>query len=455
MYSGLTTLHSDRQRIVFGAAAILAVLAGGFLGALDSEGISDILSLVVALGAIGLQMVSLPLGMVILVVAGRTTAGSFVNGPFDLAFWCLLGIILAGAATKQRGKVVARLRHPIAIFLLLFVGLVVAHFAITHEYAYAQEKTLRVLVYGIAFLLLPVWLLDDVSQLRRFFVGFALVADAFGLVALAWTLSTVSFSGLLRISLPGSGPITLARVLALGTIACVALAFADDRRRRLYLANSACLALLTFLTGSRAPALFLFITLLIVPWLALSNRSLRRFSPRLFLFVIILAAALIPVWRLLREANLPVVQRFELLFQEDKGASIDERAYYYKLALHLSRENSWHGYGTGSWALVMGDGNTIAYPHNVLLETLFEQGIVGLIALVLFVAAVLLSGIGQLLSRRSSPWKDSIALGAYCSFLFAFMAAQTSGDIYDNRMIWFYGGLVLTTRSFTSEKIPT
>ena len=79
-------------------------------------------------------------------------------------------------------------------------------------------------------------------------------------------------------------------------------------------------------------------------------------------------------------------------------------------------------------------GSQFEYPHNLVLATLAETGVVGGILFVLAIGAFLVSAL------RSKPLHDN-ALFALITGSYLFFASMFSGDYYDSRLMWFFFAL--------------
>jgi O-antigen ligase len=426
-------------------ACAAACISASLIGSSTRNAELFVTSLIM-LSCIVVAFFSAPLAIAVMVASGRTGIGPLDGTVFDIAFCAALGLVGASLFTTARRKRLADLVHPIALSQFGFVFIVLLSYMNTRGYAYAHEKTLRVFFCGLLFVVLPVWYFARTSKLGPFFVGFIVIANAMGMTALLWTLRTSSLSGLQRINAPSGGPITLARILALGAIACVTLALVHKKHRLLLLLNGIALLVETFATGSRGPALFLLMVMFSMPWISVFSSRLRAMSPRLIVGLLVVIVAAIPLWHRIESSDLPFAQRFSLLTQSDRGVSVDAREDNYQLAIDAARESSWQANGTGYWAVLLGDGDAKEYPHNVFLEILLEQGIFGLGLFLLFVISVLGTGVRCLIRSDQSVSEAALTLGAFSCFIFALLAAQTSGDLYDNRAIWFFGGVMLALR---------
>ncbi len=110
-------------------------------------------------------------------------------------------------------------------------------------------------------------------------------------------------------------------------------------------------------------------------------------------------------------------------------------------AWSLFRENPWFGIGIGNYRvpLINANRNLIEisrYPHNILLEISCLTGLFGLFS---FIGILLIYSF--FLKQTLIKEKRSIFLIGYC--IFVFMCALASGDIYDFRIFWYQGLIIL------------
>lgn len=121
----------------------------------------------------------------------------------------------------------------------------------------------------------------------------------------------------------------------------------------------------------------------------------------------------------------------------------DDRSMLYSKAIDLVGDNPLIGAGTGSYAAystTLGQYG-ILYPHNLLLELASEVGVFpALVALfpVVVGVALLLRRARATTSRRKRQLLH-LVLGL---FMVAFLSAQFSGDINNNRSLWTFLGVV-------------
>jgi O-antigen ligase len=454
-----------RRAIVAGiAAAIFAGIAAGVGGATSpTVAISALIAVILLIT----PFVFPALALVLLLLAGRFGLAPVVENYLDIAFWSLLGLTAAAHRSPRFDRSFAiHLRRPTGALLrrgvafsgpawilgtfLVFAGMVAASLIETSHSSYGLEKTFRVVVYGTAFILLPQVYARTWTHLERFLVWLMVFALGIATVSLLLAIQKYGPLGFQRIDSPGGGPITLARMLGYGSIASFGLALV--RKQWLYAISGIYLAMICFFTGSRGPTLFLALTLLLTVPLTAIHRQTRRQALRLVFVFTILGTIGVAVFQYAASQNAPFIERFQLLGQADKGGSIGERGSYFGLTLDYSEQRNWLGYGSGGWALEITGKDEIDYPHNVFLEALFEQGLLGLIAVSVFLTTVGVVGTLLLFSPGLSRQGFLCLLIMLLGFVYALLVAQTSGDFYDNRYCWFFAGMIAACARLAAQE---
>lgn len=447
---------SRRSRALVSGCGVLAGIGLGLaLGTWESPNpVQAAFSAVFSVAAVAAGAVFPVMALVAMFVSGRTELEPVAASPFDVSFWFLFGFALSSSASLLFKRTQSRLRalfHPATAFALLFTVVSVTSLNWNEDWGYPREKAIRIGVYLTAFYVLPAIFLGSERRIASFFSFFLYFSVAAGALALILALSTTSVSNLQRISLPGSGPITLARILATGAILAACRAFGHRSGRRRWWLVTAFLMAVTFATGSRGPALFALAVVMAIPIIAVFDKHLRRRAPGAALVVSALLIGAILAWLRLQNSNLFFVRRFQLLVSEDRGASVNAREENIDLALRLARENHYQPHGLGSWSRLVDNGHVVAYPHNIVIEALYELGSIGLISFLLFVATIFASVFMLLMTGSRSGPRSTLILSSFCVFLFACMSAQVSGDFYDNRLIWLAAGLILVLRSLPPD----
>jgi O-antigen ligase len=123
--------------------------------------------------------------------------------------------------------------------------------------------------------------------------------------------------------------------------------------------------------------------------------------------------------------------RFTVLAsQESGGTSAGQRLHYWKAAPGIIAKSPVVGQGVGGWPIAMGYSDNRRYPHNILIETTIEGGLIGLILL----GTAILFGLRALLSRN--VFDETPRLIVFVLFVNTLFNAMVSGDLSDNRLLF-------------------
>ncbi|MCB1221168.1 MAG: O-antigen ligase family protein [Planctomycetales bacterium] len=190
--------------------------------------------------------------------------------------------------------------------------------------------------------------------------------------------------------------------------------------------------------GSRGPFLAMTVA---CGWIVLANlrpaRNIRQITLRLLLAITALCMVLGVVFYFVTSgAELPrTLQRLQEA--QEEGFEGSTRFGGYAATWAMVDESPIWGRGIGSWPVLNGRGDIRAYPHNIFLEVFFELGIIGLLMFVgmLFYAWRLLPP-KRVLQRE--PWM----MLAAAQLLSAFINANISGDLNDNKLFWAFLGMM-------------
>jgi len=122
---------------------------------------------------------------------------------------------------------------------------------------------------------------------------------------------------------------------------------------------------------------------------------------------------------------------------ESGSGSGAKRLGFYSRTLAAIPDNLWLGQGVGSWSVFYYGRDTRDYPHNLFLETTFEEGVVGEALLLLFLC-LLAMATRRMLKTTKLQYGVLAGLLLYCVSVSMF-----SGDLDDNRILWLWAGITL------------
>lgn len=107
------------------------------------------------------------------------------------------------------------------------------------------------------------------------------------------------------------------------------------------------------------------------------------------------------------------------------------RGSLYGDAIDLFKSSPLTGVGLDGFYGLRGIYTDIEYPHNLFLATAAEGGMIGVLLLVVAIAA------GIVIVRRQKPMSLRV-LFLLLAGTYLFVAGQFSGDYYDSRLMWFF-----------------
>ncbi len=316
-----------------------------------------------------------------------------------------------------------------------------------HIYAYSKALyTATLLLWplaGCALIIAP-----EPARYRRFFLLLLLLSVWVAAeTAVAFAANAAAGHLTFFVNALSGTYLSLGRAIGPGLIVLLTFGLYIERRLwlRLPLLGLAALFLLLLLSiGGRGPFIAALLAALAVIMLGL-RFSLGHSAPRLlvqYLLVLLVAGVLLAAAARAPQlgiSEMPATLR-RLALLSEMGLTRNSRIEHFRNTWNGLDAGTPAGYGVGSWPVVLGYGDFRGYPHNIFLEILFELGLPGLL---LFVAMlwVALRGSFPLSLLRGRPY----ALLALGLFLGAFLNAQVSGDLNDNRWLFACLGLLMLT----------
>src|SRR5581483_5295553 len=237
----------------------------------------------------------------------------------------------------------------------------------------------------------------------------------------------------------GGGPIHLGREAAVGLLlgTYVLLARGSVRRRIFGLAAVPILVVMLLSAGSRGPMLALVVGVVVLLALSLHDRAARR---RLVLVALGLVVAVILVPQLVPGQNLH--RSLGILLGGDvngsSGRDSNGRFRLYGEAWGVFTQHPLTGIGTGSFAAI---SPVEHYPHNLVLESLVEYGLIGGAILVGILASGVRSAVG--VWRRTSTDDRPRAALLLALLATAITNSLVSGGIENTGSLWLALGLAV------------
>jgi O-antigen ligase len=205
------------------------------------------------------------------------------------------------------------------------------------------------------------------------------------------------------------------------------------------------------ITGSRGPFLGIILTLPIAMIICRRHAS-KAWQP--FAIVVIVVTFITSFAMLSEQFTTRITNMWKSGYDVQQSASTRTDLFTWTVD-HIA-ERLVLGHGTGAWAVNWGGIDEIQYPHNIVLEVLYEEGLVGLFVLLLFLWIIFRRW--RQTSRLIYQYGLDTALYRYVHiggllFLFSLIQTMKSGDLNDNRFMFFCAGLVVATFSPVRRRV--
>lgn len=312
---------------------------------------------------------------------------------------------------------------------------------------YGMQKATEFLLYTFPMTAIALRIgRSGFAHAKKTIIGYYLAGLIMGLIGLIGFLLRPSLS---RLALKGGGPIVFGRMTGLAAVCGAGLLLVNGKESTgplesaVRLASIFLLMIASLLSGSRGNLISGIVGLAFIALAALQNQD--RVNIRTCLIVALGVVLGVQALAVVVRANPSIAYRFSLLLAEDKGASINVRKLYIIEAAKLFLKEPLFGYGTGSFSPLFGYGDILEYPHNVMAEIGLENGAVGLALFLLFIASIWHS---YRMGRRKTLGQQERGMCQiiWAAWLFVALGSLFSGDIYDNRLVWILGGLLVGFR---------
>lgn len=361
--------------------------------------------------------------------------GLLVAATFFHALFSIAGIFQQNLGERIRGQ-----GREIAAFLF-FAGVVSASYLYSVSPTYGFTLLSRFLVIGCLLYLSPLILIRDEKDIRDLITAVVLLSSA---VAVRRILGIASYSG----ATGGDAVEDLTRIGAAELIGMgLLLLLLPPPELRARLPRKMLLVVLPLMTTglavsiARGPIISFMVVLLAGVFLTKADSGLLpRKQLLLSVGILIVPMILLALAWVSSGAEAKVEGKKEELMKmltfSDPGGSAGQRLTYYKLAATAFTEKPVLGWGLASFSMYAIGRDERLYPHNLILMIAMEQGLLGLLALGLFVFATYRA------AKGISFWSGGRWAFFGWTALYLLFITMTSGNLDDHRAPMFWCGVV-------------
>jgi len=339
--------------------------------------------------------------------------------------------------------------HSSFIPFMAFTGMLFISTLYTPSPEYGNMKAFSFLFFNWALFLFPILVIREEKTCWRIIFLLVALGGVVSLSTIFTLLKGISQQNLLlsyRASFLGINSISYGGWV--GMIAILLISVLPRINKRIQRITAILMILLLtvalLVSNSRGPLLSFILTLLVI--LIVRFRSIPKkklaFLFGIFIILIIVTFTLLPA---------QLTSRYTDIFQNRQSQNyltyytVNARLHAWITSLQIASENLItfiFGVGSGGFSNKIYFQDIRLYPHNIFLEVLCELGLIGLVLIVWHFLSILLDGI-RTLSGRTTDEQKVLLFAFLMMTIFGLISAQFSGDLNDNRRLWFYLGLLV------------
>lgn len=375
--------------------------------------------------------------------AGRFKADPrFEWVPIDItAFFFLISVIIAICILLRNNMKIKKKSLILPVIFLIFALYSFLSLTWSPGLIYAKQK-----VFYIATLVL--WSLMGASmiiaqsreRIKRFFVIYIIFAFW---IAIESTKAYINNHGVGFVTALGGNYLGIGRVIGVGALIVLiySIFWAKNNWIKIFsLLIFGYFMWILFVAGGRGPFISTFLACLVpifVGWSFSKHKGIRikRYTNQLSMIIAIIIVFLIILY--ISDNLTTTMNRILVLFDDGMGNSAGLRIEWYKSSFVYWGEKPLLGNGIGSWPVINSAVDVRGYPHNIILEIMVELGLIGLIIFIMLLIIAL---------KCFGPWKtvrdDPLKILIFVIFINALVNAMVSGDIPDNRFLFFVLGIM-------------
>lgn len=326
-----------------------------------------------------------------------------------------------------------------SVLILILFLLMVIYLFISDSYDYGYNKTIFFLVKAI----IPAFTISIFTPLKESDLRVINQTLMFSSYALALRILPTINTSVARLVLDsGEGPLVIARILGMGAILLLVQIASNKSVGFIWKITRILifilLMFLMFLTGSRGPVGFVFLSTFVVLMFnktTSSQKIMSIFKINSIIFIILIISLIIlmgnnrviGINRVF--SNFAFIQKysnFDLLQGSDK-----RRLDLYYTAWDGIIKSKGLGIGTGGFSSIYYN-ERYDYPHNLFLEVTLELGVLGFLT-VFFIFVI---SIGKIKHLLKLGFKNIYLQGIIALTIFFILDSLISGDIGKNYPLW-------------------
>lgn len=386
---------------------------------------------------------------------------NFLPDFLDLTIFFGLMTIL-GITYNLAIKKIKFILPPKGLFIPYIIISLLGTFSLIYTPApiYGSYKLLKFLTITLLSMLLPFFILTNISSINRFFAVFLFlsVLIILDLISQGINPEEIAFHAAL-----GSNYLAVGRISGVAAIIVLFYFFQNARYKAIkffYFSLFIVLLAGSLYSGGRGPVIALFTAMFIIflyelfiVYKGLLILRIKKIHLKLSILMISVILILVAILKNYSSYFETLIYRMEVLMT-GKGESFIERMERFRYAWDiLISPKGITGLGIGGFSVYYAgfDDERGDYPHNIFLEIGSELGWLGLLTFIFFIYRSFFNSI-FILKNFKNLHEKHLAITLFVLLLFMLFNSSISGDINDNRILFTVIGTIYKWKILSKEK---
>jgi len=342
--------------------------------------------------------------------------------------------------------------------LILFSGFMLFSTLYTPSFKYGIFKAFSFLFFNWCMFLFPILMIRDEKygwRITYLLIALAVAVSIFAIVSLIQGFLKQTLLFTYRASFLGINPISFAGWVGVINILLISIMPEIKQRkwRTLAIVSIVILSVAVLVANSRGPLVSFIFTVFLILLFKWKNVPKHK----IFLLLTVLILSIVIVLNVLPPQ---LTSRYTETIQQEGATkyvtfyTVHTRLSFWLTCLRSATDNLKNlfvGAGSGAFSMIFYGLDVRHYPHNIFMEVLCEFGLVGIILLVWHFMTIFKRSIRTFAGRLSHEQK-TLLFAYLMATVFYFVAAQFSGDLNDNRRLWFFLGNLVAIISLPNFK---
>jgi len=380
--------------------------------------------------------------IVLFLFAGQYKADPrFAWFPIDITlFWFVFTLALGAKIILTREEKIGRANLIILLILLSIIAYASTSLLWSPSQSYGFQKlaflsTLSLWSMAASSLIIS----SNLIRVEKLFKVIFIFSLWFSLETTIYLIHAKSSSGFVEIL--GGNYLGVGRVVGIGSlISLFGMTFSKKIVLKIFLFLVSIFTLFLLLAiGGRGPLIAVLLSSQVLVWVNVKMLKIRilHISKKIIPMLSLTILGMVGIAFMFSQGYLTTtLNRILVLFEPGMGRSASTRLQYYSAAIEQWIHQPLWGNGLGSWPVLYGSGDIRGYPHNIFLEFLSEMGLLGT-AIFSLLLVYSFSCVTDFRKRHDKNFSVLVLM----LLVYALVNSMISGDISDNRFLFFVIGL--------------